>query len=154
MKKLSRNDAGKPLISEILPFCLHGKAPRTFIPSSKWKQISLETRKDNKCCICGWQTNQLDTHELYSYDTKTKIIKLEKLLPVCKDCHNTIHIGRVRVMVSQGYLPITEISRLEERTKNMFGKYEEDTTFFQEVGAHNGWKLDLSLLGVQELKAL
>jgi uncharacterized protein YlaI len=154
MKKLARNDCGKPLVSEILPFCLHGKAPRTFIKDSEWRKISAKTREVNKCCICGEETTSLDAHELYSYDLKTKIIKLEKLLPLCKDCHNTIHIGRVRIMISQGTYPYDEIERLENRCKELFGKYEEDTTFFNEVNSSDGWKLDLSLLGVEELKKL
>jgi len=116
-----------------------------------WRDISSKVRSVNKCCICNTATSVLDTHELYSYDTDTKIIKLEKLLPVCHDCHNTIHIGRMRVLMAQGLFSPLEIPRLKKRCIKLFGQYEEDITFFMEVNDVEGWKLDMSLLGRTDL---
>ena len=55
-------------------------------------------RADGKCSICGRKTNNLDAHEVWGYDEKNAIQKLEDVIAVCRDCHNTIHIGRTQAV--------------------------------------------------------
>ena len=69
---------------------LHNFTPR-------WNEISEKIREKSICEICGKETRALDAHEVWIYDDVTHTQSLDKIIAVCKDCHNAIHIGHANI---------------------------------------------------------
>jgi len=61
----------------------------------KWKAIKNELFKTEgrKCWICGETNKQLEAHEFWNYDEKTKIQKLAAIHHLCTLCHKIKHVG-------------------------------------------------------------
>ena len=68
---------------------------RSIIPN--WTEISNKIRQSNKCDICGSQLGPFDAHEVWKYNDSIHIQTLDKIICVCKNCHNTIHIGHAQL---------------------------------------------------------
>lgn len=76
----------------LLPKCLHGKAPRTLVSKKTWKNISDSVKRGETCVYCG-SAERLHAHEKYRVDGS--FVFLEDIVPVCENCHNVIHMGRM-----------------------------------------------------------
>jgi hypothetical protein len=57
------------LYPQMLPFCLHGKSPRTWMGDKQWKELSQKTRAGKKCIVCGYvgDIKDFDCHEAYRF---------------------------------------------------------------------------------------
>lgn len=71
---------------------------RSILPN--WSEISNKVRQLGKCEICGteYDIKDLEAHEVWEYDDNTHKQSLGKIICVCKECHNTIHIGHAQVI--------------------------------------------------------
>lgn len=77
-----------------------------------WKLIRDERFKtaDYHCEICGSDRGKrewLDGHEVYSFD-KPKVILLEKIVFICKHCHDAIHLERTRLVSGKEWVAEVE----------------------------------------------
>ena len=73
---------------------------RAVLSKKQWDYIKKDAkiRSGGKCSICGKKTKFLDAHEVWSYDIKKGVQKLDDVISVCKDCHSAIHIGRTSLV--------------------------------------------------------
>lgn len=118
------------------------------LPKKAWDFIKNDVKKNAlyMCEICGKKTDRLDAHEVWAYDTKRGVQKLENIVAVCKDCHNAIHINR-------SYLT-GDFARAEDQYMKVNGvSYAEMKKDLKEANEENAkrnavseWKLDLSFL--------
>ena len=113
-----------------------------------WDYIKQDAkiRADGKCSICGRKTNNLDAHEVWSYDEKNAIQKLEDVIAVCRDCHNTIHIGRTQAVgnsekAEDHYIKVNGCTYSEMRAD--LGAANIDNERRNKIGE---WRQDLSWL--------
>ncbi|MBP5308297.1 MAG: HNH endonuclease [Clostridia bacterium] len=69
---------------------------RTHLPKGVWDILRRKVYEKSgyTCEICGAKPRYLDAHEKWSYDEKNRIQKLEKVMAVCRPCHEVIHINR------------------------------------------------------------
>ncbi len=85
---------------------------------SNWPEISKSVRSTGCCHCCGRQTDTLDAHEVWAYDDENHVQTLNLIIPVCKSCHNTIHIGfatasgRAEQAIRQ-YIKVNGLTRAE-----------------------------------------
>lgn len=121
---------------------------RAILSKAEWDYIKKDAkaRANGKCNVCGRKTTQLDAHERWSYDEKKGIQKLEDVIAVCKDCHNTIHINRTWLKgnierAEDHYMKVNNCSYVEMRKD--LGEANERQKQLNEVSE---WKLDLSWL--------
>lgn len=49
-------------------------------------------RANHKCQICGYVTDDLDAHEVWDFDIKTKTQTLVDIIALCSKCHGVKHI--------------------------------------------------------------
>ena len=56
----------------------------------KLRQNALK-RANGKCEICGYETNDLDVHEEWEFDTKNKTQTLKQIIAICSKCHGVKH---------------------------------------------------------------
>lgn len=91
----------KPLKIELVPSSSFYVSLRSILRPSEWRKISTEVR--NKaggiCAVCRKRVGLrgLEAHEVWSYNEKTGIRSLTKIIPVCGECHTSIHIGKAEI---------------------------------------------------------
>lgn len=48
-------------------------------------------KANHKCQICGYQTDDLDAHEVWEFDIKNKTQTLKDIIAICSRCHGVKH---------------------------------------------------------------
>ena len=137
---------------ELIPDGCWGYNIRTIFDSKVWDKIKLEVKKraNGRCEICGKQTKFLEAHESWEYQVldnkKLGMIRLKKVLAVCKDCHSAIHIERTRlkgdiVNAEDHYIKVNGCTYAEYRQDLNFAN-----TIQQELSKTDEWVLDFEEL--------
>ncbi|MGN1212654.1 MAG: hypothetical protein ACI4TZ_01310 [Christensenellales bacterium] len=49
-------------------------------------------KANHKCAICGYETDDLDAHEVWDFNTETKTQTLIDIIALCSRCHGVKHI--------------------------------------------------------------
>lgn len=64
------------------------------ISPSEWKKISLFVRSLNYCagCLNPFKLSDLEAHEEWKFKNGKQ--KIKHIVPLCKNCHRSVHIGR------------------------------------------------------------
>lgn len=121
---------------------------RSILSKSDWEIIKSAVRKkaEGKCSICGVKSKVLHAHEVWSYDEKNAVQKLEKVIAVCPDCHSVIHIGFTQLKgdekrAEEHFMKVNGCSYAEYR--QALGKANEEHKRRNKVSE---WTLDLSWL--------
>lgn len=124
--------AGVPLITmPNVPRPLHGKGmqPRTIFGKSTWDFMrkSAYYNAGYKCEICGREPEKgdLHAHELFSYDYDKQTGKFERVVAICRTCHDGIHSGRLITMFKNKnpLYPKSYVLRVVENCFSLVHKY-------------------------------
>lgn len=124
--------AGVPLITmPNVPRPLHGKGmqPRTIFGKSTWDFVrkSAYYNAGYKCEICGREPEKRDlhAHELFSYDYDKQTGKFERVVAICRTCHDGIHSGRLITMFKNKnpLYPKSYVLRVVENCFSLVHKY-------------------------------
>ncbi len=121
---------------------------RKVIPPEEWDKIRKKSYQDagHKCAICGSE-GKLNCHEVWNYNDKTYLQKLEGFIALCDMCHHVKHIGLAGILDSQGKLDYEKVVEhfmkvnqcdkrtFEEHRKRAFGEWRERSK--------HGWQVDL-----------
>lgn len=133
---------------ELVPEGCWGSNLRTFFTKKQWDFIKDDAKKraNGICQICGKKTDRLDAHEKWIYDEENGIQILDDVISICKDCHNTIHIGRTQlkgnvVKAENHYMKVNDCSYAQMIAD--LGKANQDHIRRNKISE---WKLDLSWL--------
>ena len=64
------------------------------LPKKEWDIVrnNCYKRANHKCQICGFETDNLDAHEVWKFDTKKKTQTLKDIIGICSKCHGVKHI--------------------------------------------------------------
>ena len=91
-------------------------------------------------------TDRLDAHEVWSYDIKKGVQKLDDVISVCKDCHSAIHIGRTSLVgnlerAENHYLKVNGCTYSE-----MKADLKVANELYEKRSKVNEWSLDITWL--------
>ncbi len=121
---------------------------RSILSPAQWDAVRKDAyaRANGKCEICGAETKRLEAHERWAYDEENAVQKLETVTAICRNCHETIHIGRTELMgrgrqAEEHYMKVNGCSYAEMR--KALGEANADHRRRNRVPE---WKLDLSYL--------
>ena len=123
---------GVPLITmPNVPRPLHGKGmqPRTIFGKTTWDFMrkSAYYNAGYKCEICGREPEKgdLHAHELFSYDYDKQTGKFERVVAICRTCHDGIHSGRLITMFKNKnpLYPKSYVLRVVENCFSLVHKY-------------------------------
>lgn len=121
---------------------------RSLLPPGGWDIVRKKAyaRAGGRCMVCGAETARLEAHEVWSYDEEAAVQKLEKVVAVCRACHEVIHIGRTQLMgrereASEHFMKVNGCTYAEYR--RALGEANEA---HRRRNAVSEWKLDLSNL--------
>ena len=58
-----------------------------------WDKIRTKCyeRANHRCEICGYQTDELDAHEIWDFNIKAKTQTLKDIIAICSGCHGVKH---------------------------------------------------------------
>ncbi len=121
---------------------------RSILPKKAWDFLRAyaKEKSGNKCAICGAKVKRLDTHEVWSYNIKDGVQKLEDVISVCRNCHSVIHIGRTQICgdeekAEKHFMRVNNATYVEYRQA-----LGEANRLHQERNKVKEWKLDLTWL--------
>jgi hypothetical protein len=64
-----------------------------------------------KCQICSETEGKMKLHEIWNYDDKHHIQRLDGFILLCAMCHHVKHIGMAKILADEGKLDYTEVER-------------------------------------------
>lgn len=127
--------------------CWHSNL-RTILSKKQWDFLKSDAKRraNNRCMICGKQTDKLDAHERWSYDGVCGVQKLEDIIAVCKDCHSVMHINFTylkgdAVKAENHFIKVNNCTYAE--FKRALGEANERQKELNEVSE---WTIDLTYL--------
>jgi len=121
---------------------------RTKIPQGEWNKLKKQCYADagNRCAICGAE-GRLNCHEIWGYDDDKYIQKLNGFIALCNDCHLIKHIGRARVLASEGLLDMDELIKhfmnVNGVDRGTFDEHLKESLEVWRKRSQHKWKTDL-----------
>jgi len=96
---------------ELVPSTVWHSSLYRLLPKEVWNNIRNEIIKENgrKCQICGETEGAMNLHEIWKYDDRKRIQKLEGFILLCKMCHHVKHIGFAGILASQGRIEYEKV---------------------------------------------
>lgn len=81
------------LTIELLPKGAWGNDLSKTLPKKDWDVLrnACYQRADHKCEICGYETDDLDAHEVWEFDSISKTQTLKDIIGICSRCHGVKH---------------------------------------------------------------
>lgn len=78
---------------DLIPKGAWGNNLRTLLSEKDWELLREECYKkaNHHCQICGVNTDDLDAHEVWKFNIKTKTQTLKDIIGICNKCHGVIH---------------------------------------------------------------
>ena len=106
---------------------------------------SQDLRNNNNEELKRWNTIQLEAHERWSYDDKTNIQKLERIVALCHRCHSVTHSGlaQMRGLSNQADKHLMKVNRWTK--KKVLNHHREQTNIWRERNKIK-WNIDLSII--------
>lgn len=133
---------------ELVPNDQMGISLKNGLKKSDWDKIrKIAIKKSNGvCACCGKKLSRFEAHEVWSYDEKKKIRKLENIIAVCSLCHKGIHMNRSFLCenieeIENHYMKVNKCSYSE-----MKNKLKQANEIQKELSKIYDWQLDLSIL--------
>ena len=136
----------KILEIEMVPSSMWGYNLRSILTTDKWDELRrfVYSRAKHKCEICGAK-GRMEAHEIWSYDMKTSIQKLEDLVCLCNKCHMAKHFGRSQ-MIGKGDQCIKHMQKINLWSyAEVMANIDQRTKEWNEREKYD-WQLDISKL--------
>ena len=137
------------LTLDLVPATSWANNVRTILTKKQWnllKQI-IGSQAYYVCQICGGTgpKHPVEIHEVWSYDDKKNIQKLEKMIALCPSCHRVKHYGfaKVKGLEKQALKHFMKINKLD---KQVAQQYIDQAFVEWEKRSQKNWILDLSYL--------
>ena len=81
------------LTIDLLPKGAWGNDFSRTLPKTEWDKIRniCYEKAHNHCSICGFETDDLDAHEIWDFNLETKTQTLKNIVAICSKCHGVKH---------------------------------------------------------------
>ena len=138
---------------ELVPATCWYSNVRSLLPTKEWDRLRKLSyaHADYKCEICGGSgleqgyKHPLECHEIWHYNDKTHVQRLDGLVSLCPYCHMCKHIGRANAMGNQP-IAFAHMEKVNEWNHKMVVNHvATQFAIFQERSKHD-WTIDLSIL--------
>lgn len=138
---------------ELVPSTCWYSNVRSILPKREWDRLRKISYKkaDYECEICGGSgLNQgykhpVECHEIWEYDDKGRIQKLNGLISLCPRCHQVKHIGRTFILKGQSdvFGHMEKVNGWSHR--DVVNHVAEAFDLYQKRSKYE-WKIDLGIL--------
>lgn len=145
---------------QMIPVTSFYKNVRSNIAQTEWDRIRRDIYKQSnyECDICKGKGDEhpVECHELWDYDSKTRVQKLVGFQSICPSCHEVIHIGRTSTLGTtkkeKAYEHFKTINNLNDEDAKLIANYFKDE-WITRCGVK--WSLNLDYLinyGIQHVQ--
>lgn len=139
------------LTIELVPNTCWFSNIRDHVTPSQWQIIKEYTSKlaGSRCEICNGQGTKwpVECHEVWNYDDKNKIQKLERTIALCPMCHKVKHIGYAKV--TNTFEPaLNHFMRINGLSKKQSLQYINQSFKIYHHRSTYNWKLDLTWMNL------
>ena len=137
------------LTIELVPSSSWNQNLRSLLKPKMWESLRKEIYKkyNYKCAICN-SGGRLHAHEVWEYDDKNHIQKLENLIALCSKCHAVKHIGLAGIQASEGKINyenlVKHFMKVNNCDRQTFEKHSEEAFKKFEEQSRYEWQIDLS----------
>lgn len=138
---------------ELVPSTCWYSNVRSLLPPSEWDRLRRLSyaHANYKCEICGGSGTEqgykhpVECHEIWSYNDRTKVQKLDGLVSLCPRCHQCKHIGRTSILGYQA-VAFDHMEKVNDWDHKMVVTHvAKEFERFNERSQHQ-WTIDLSIL--------
>lgn len=141
------------LTIELVPKSCWYTNVRSNVSQSEWDKIRKEcySRAVNRCEVCGGlgrkmgYRHNVECHEIWHYDDKKHIQRLDGLICLCPPCHKVKHYGFAQ-MSGNEQLVRRHIKEVNFWTDSKLDDYLEEVFRVWEERSKHEWTLDISYL--------
>ena len=144
------------LTIDLLPKGAWGNNLSKTLPKKDWDTIrhNVYKKAGYKCEICGYVTTDLDAHEVWDFNLKTKTQTLKDIVALCSRCHGVKHF-RNSDRLGYGGSAKRHFLKVNNCSGMAFAKhYAETQLLFEERNKVLRWKIiaDLSEFGGKDIE--
>lgn len=137
------------LTIELVPSSSWFNNVRAVLTRKQWDALRKKVYSQawDTCQICGGigLKHPVECHEIWHYDDKKLVQKLEGMIALCPDCHMVKHIGLAQVQ-NKGKLALKHLMKINKMNKKEAEKYIADSFMKWAERSSKKWKLDISIL--------
>ncbi|MCL2675217.1 MAG: hypothetical protein FWE84_01320 [Firmicutes bacterium] len=135
------------LTINLLPKGAWGNNLSAILPKKDWDILrqACYKRAKNHCSVCGANDAELDAHEVWDFDVKTKTQALKDIVALCSACHGVKHYRNSERIgyeesAKRHFLKINECGEIV-----FAGHYAEAQALFEERNGVLRWKVRADL---------
>ena len=132
---------------ELLPKGAWGNDFSRTLSKKDWNILrnACYEKANHKCVICGFETDDLDAHEVWDFDIETKTQSLKDIIAICSRCHGVKHIRNSQRLgfgenAKKHFMKVNNCSELEFATHLAKSQIE-----FEERNKIYRWKMIANL---------
>lgn len=122
---------------------------RAVVTKAQWDMIRNQVYDQawHICQICGGTgpKHPVECHEIWSYDDKKLIQKLDGMIALCPDCHMVKHIGLAQIL-KKSKQALSHLMKVNKIKKEVAEKYIAEVFVKWKERSKKKWKLDISHL--------
>ena len=137
------------LTIELVPSSSWLNNVRAIVSRKQWDILRNQVYDQawNVCQICGGvgPKHPVECHEIWHYDDKKLIQKLEGMIALCPNCHMVKHIGLAQIQ-DKGERALKHLMKVNGLKKKEADKYIADAFMKWAERSRKTWKLDISSL--------
>jgi hypothetical protein len=134
------------LTIDLLPKGAWGNNLSSILPKKDWdtlRNFAYEKAR-HKCAICGYD-GDLDAHEVWDFDVKTKTQTLKDIIALCSACHGVKHF-RNSTRIGYGEQAKAHFFKINKCSPLVFASHYAEAQFlFEERNKVLRWKLNVNL---------
>lgn len=137
------------LTIELVPASCWFSNVRAVVTKERWDII--RNRVYNKawslCEVCGGigSKHPVECHEIWNYDDKNLIQKLERMIALCPSCHMVKHIGLAQVH-NKSDKAVKHLMKINQIPKKEAERYIASAFAIWQMRSSKTWTLDISHL--------
>ena len=120
---------------------------RSAVSKAQWDVLRKQVYANayHICQICGGvgPKHPVEAHEIWKYDDKNLVQKLEGMIALCPNCHMVKHIGLAQVQGKKD-LALKHLMKVNKISKKDAEQYIADSFMVWAMRSTKSWTLDLS----------
>lgn len=136
------------LTTELVPSTVWYSSLYRLLPGEVWNNIRNGIIEENgrKCQICGETEGRMNLHEIWRYDDRNHMQKLEGFILLCEMCHHVKHLGLAGILAGEGKLDYNDVikhfCRVNECKPKDFNSHEKLAFEVWSKRSQHPWKQD------------
>jgi hypothetical protein len=143
---------GDGLFVDLVPSSCWFTNVRSCVAPRDWERLRrmITRRAGNRCEACGASQDRdarrwLEAHERWTYDERTRVQRLARLICLCTDCHTVTHFGfaQVRGLEAVAFQHLVTVTGLSDTAAR---RHIADAFALWERRSSVDWSLDLGIL--------